>query len=80
MDFPIIIIWVSREISSDFKFSYKSPDGMPHSVASHLGLYCLPMSHKKDTCRLKCAVIFIQKKKYAGFLFYFLLKLKIVAS
>ena len=23
-------------------------DGTPHSAASHLGLYCLPMSHKKD--------------------------------
>ena len=24
------------------------PDQTPHSVASHLGLHCLPMSHKKD--------------------------------
>ena len=24
------------------------PDQMPHYVASDLGLYCLPMSHKKD--------------------------------
>ena len=24
-----------------------APDGTPHSAASHLGLYCLPMSHKK---------------------------------
>ena len=24
------------------------PDQMPHSVASDLGLHCLPMSHKKD--------------------------------
>ena len=42
-----------------FNFSYKffmkslfanriAPDGTPQSVASHLGLYCLPMSHKKD--------------------------------
>ena len=24
------------------------PDETPHSVASDLGLHCLPMSHKKD--------------------------------
>ena len=24
------------------------PDQMPHSVASDLGLHCMPMSHKKD--------------------------------
>ena len=28
------------------------PDGTPHSAASHLGLFCLPMSHKKDTRKL----------------------------
>ena len=25
-----------------------NPDQTPHSVASDLGLHCLPMSHKKD--------------------------------
>ena len=25
-----------------------APDGMPHSAASHLGLFCLPMSHNRD--------------------------------
>ena len=25
-----------------------APDGTPHSATSHLGLCCLPMSHKKD--------------------------------
>ena len=25
-----------------------APDGTPRSAASHLGLYCLPMSHKRD--------------------------------
>ena len=25
-----------------------APDGVPHSAVSHLGLCCLPMSHKKD--------------------------------
>ena len=28
------------------------PDGTPRSAASHLGLCCLPMSHKRDA-RLK---------------------------
>ena len=42
-----------------FKFSMKflqanriAPDGTPHFAASHLGLCCLPMSHKRDA-RLK---------------------------
>ena len=25
-----------------------APDGTPPFAASHLGLFCLPMSHKKD--------------------------------
>ena len=25
-----------------------APDGTPRSAASHLGLYCLPMSHKRN--------------------------------
>ena len=25
-----------------------APDGMPRFAASYLGLFCLPMSHKKD--------------------------------
>ena len=34
------------------KFLYANkiaPDGTPRSAASHLGLLCLPMPHKKDT-------------------------------
>ena len=37
------------------KFPYANriaPDGTPRSAASHLGLSCLPVSHKKDA-RLK---------------------------
>ena len=30
------------------KSKQNSPDGTPRSAASHLGLFCLPMSHKKD--------------------------------
>ena len=25
-----------------------APDGTPHFATSHLGLFCFPMSHKKD--------------------------------
>ena len=42
-----------------FNFSKKilqanriAPDGTPRSAVSHLGLFCLPMSHKRDA-RLK---------------------------
>ena len=47
-----------------FHFSMKfikanriGPDGTPRSAASHLGLFCLPMSHKKDARLIwvKCA-------------------------
>ena len=46
-----------------FHFSMKissanriAPDGTPRFAASHLGLCCLPMSHKKDA-RLTCLVM-----------------------
>ena len=35
-----------------FQANRIAPDGTPHSAASHLGLCCLPMSHKRDA-RLK---------------------------
>ena len=49
-----------RDIRSDFEFLTQSsmkflyanriaPDGTPRSAASHQGLFCLPLSHKKDT-------------------------------
>ena len=56
--------FIFRGIRSDFQFLNKflmkillanriAPDGTPHSAASsHLGLFCLPMSHKRDA-RLK---------------------------
>ena len=52
--------FIFRGVRSDFQFlshfSMKklllanriAPDGMPRSAASHLGLFCLPMSNKKD--------------------------------
>ena len=51
--------FIIRGVRSDFEFlshfSMKflqanriAPGGTPRSAASHLGLCCLPMSHKKD--------------------------------
>ena len=51
--------FIFRGVMSDFYFlshiSMKflcakriAPDGTLRSVASHLGLYCLPMSHNRD--------------------------------
>ena len=39
------------------------PDQKPHSVASDLGLHCLPMSHKKDARHIwvKNAIILLMK-------------------
>ena len=51
--------FIFRGVRSDFYFlshfsmkflcaSRIAPDGTPQSAASHLGLCCLPMSHKRD--------------------------------
>ena len=47
---------IRSKISFLFHFSMRflsanriAPDGTPRFTASHLGLFCLPMSHKKDT-------------------------------
>ena len=43
----MIFIFVSH-FSMKFLFANKiDPDGTPRSAALHLGLYCLPMSHKR---------------------------------
>ena len=68
MDFSIIINWMSpfsflgvlgvififlSHFSMKFLGANRiAPDGTPRSAASHLGLFCLPMSHKRDA-RLK---------------------------
>ena len=50
---------IYRGIRSDFSFLFHfsikikianniAQDGTPRFAASHLGLFCLPMSHKKD--------------------------------
>ena len=47
-DFPFL-----SHFSMKFLFANRiAPDGTPRFAASHLGLCCLPMSHKKDA-RLK---------------------------
>ena len=63
MDFPIVVIFISTFIlkgsRSDFSFLFYfsmkimkanriAPDGTPPLAASYLGIFCLPMSHKKD--------------------------------
>ena len=51
--------FIFRDIRSNFSFlchflmkimsaNRKVPDGTPLFAASHLGLFCLPLSHKKD--------------------------------
>ena len=55
--------FILRGVRGDFQFFNNflmkihlanriAPDGTPRSAASHLGLFCLPMSHKRDA-RLK---------------------------
>ena len=52
-------IFILGSIGSNFPFLFHflmkimsanriAPDGWPRFAASHLGLFCLPMSHKKD--------------------------------
>ena len=39
------------------------PDQTPHSVASDLGLHCLPMSHKKDARHIWAKMRFLLSHK-----------------
>ena len=52
------------------------PDQTPHSVASDLGLHCLPMSHKKDARHMlvKKKAIILQSYKSSSYLGSRLLK------
>ena len=46
-------IYLLSHFSMKFLYANRiDPDGTPRSAASHLGLFCLPMSHKRDA-RLK---------------------------
>ena len=54
-EFTVIFRVIRSHFEFLFKFSMKflranrkAPDGMPRSVASHLGLFSLPMSHKQN--------------------------------
>ena len=60
LDEPTLVF---RGIKSDFEFLFHfsmkfllanriAPDGTPRYAVSHLGLYCLPMSHNKKDARL----------------------------
>ena len=62
-------IFILRGIRSNFEilfhFSMKillanriAPDGTPRLAASHLGLFCLPMSHKKDARLIWVKIIY----------------------
>ena len=42
----------------------KGPDGTPRFAASHLGLFCLPMSHKKDAMCIKTRSATFPVNKY----------------
>ena len=55
--------FIFRDIRSNFPFLFHfsmkikianriAPDGTPRFAASHLRLFCLPMSHKKDARRI----------------------------
>ena len=39
-----------------------APDGTPYFVASHLWLFCLPMSHKKDTMLMWVKSVFLNHR------------------
>ena len=54
--------FIFRGVRGDFYFLFyfsmkflcanrTAPDGTPHDAASHQGLFCLPMSHKKAARR-----------------------------
>ena len=44
----VIFIFISFFDENKKKANRIAPDGTPRNAASHLGLFCLPMSHKKD--------------------------------
>ena len=48
----IIIIIIFFNFSTKILYANRiAPDGTPRSAASHPGLLCLPMSHKRDARR-----------------------------
>ena len=80
MDFPIIIIRASRlsllgasgvilKFYSVFDVNSLSKQNSPRWDAAHLGLFCLPMSHKRDT-RLKFCFLNIYIATLINFFFF----------
>ena len=76
--------FIFRDVRSDFYFLFNfsmkflsanriAPDGTPCSAASHLGLYCLPMSNKKDV-----RLIWVIEKTDSDHLYSFVFPLQIV--
>ena len=64
---------VRSEIKYIFHFPMKfllanriAPDVTPRSAASHLGLCCLPMSHKKNARLYELSIILFSNKKTLG--------------
>ena len=47
----VILNFVSHFSMKFLQANRIAPDGTPRSAASHLGLFCLPMSHKRDAGR-----------------------------
>ena len=68
--------FIFRGVRSDFyflsHFSMKffcanriAPDGTPRSAASHLELYCLPMSLRKDTRLIRVNILYERQFYYS---------------
>ena len=56
-NFPILFHFLMKIISAN----RIAPDGTPHFASSHLGLICLPMSHRKDA-----RLIWVKPRKYVN--------------
>ena len=66
--------FICKGFKCDFKFLLKfsmkflkanriAPDGTPRFAASHLGLCCLPMSHKRTPGLNELRIVFSDKKE-----------------
>ena len=47
-NFSFLFLFSMKLMSANRIANRIAPDGTPRLAASHLGLFCLPMSHKKD--------------------------------
>ena len=71
--------FILRGFRSDFSFLFHfsmkikianriAPDGTPRFAASHLGLFCLPLSHKKDARFIWLSIKLAQNERSAEIL------------